>query len=69
MKASTGVCSGKNQLLDSNSTRRGKAYARRQARSAEKDQPLTGEDLSRIYLDLLRRYHGDAQGVMKIEDQ
>jgi oligoendopeptidase F len=34
----------------------------------EKEQPLTGEDLSKIYLDLLRRYHGDAQGVMKIED-
>ncbi len=31
-------------------------------------QLLTGEDLSKIYLDLLRRYHGDAQGVMKIED-
>jgi oligoendopeptidase F len=35
--------------------------------AVEKDQPLTGEDLSKIYLDLLRRYHGDAQGVMKIE--
>ena len=34
----------------------------------EKDQPLTGEDLSKIYLDLLRRYLGDSQGVMKIED-
>jgi oligoendopeptidase F len=36
--------------------------------AVEKDQPLTGEDITRIYLDLLRRYHGDAQGVMKIED-
>jgi oligoendopeptidase F len=36
--------------------------------AVEKDQPLTGEELSKIYLDLLRRYHGDAQGVMKIED-
>ncbi len=36
--------------------------------AVEKDQPLTGEDLTKIYLDLLRRYHGDAQGVMKIED-
>jgi oligoendopeptidase F len=36
--------------------------------AVEKDQPLTGEDLSKIYLDLLRRYHGDALGVMKIED-
>ena len=36
--------------------------------AVEKDQPLTGEDLSKIYLDLLRRYLGDAQGVMKVED-
>jgi oligoendopeptidase F len=36
--------------------------------AVEKDQPLTGEDLSKIYLDLLRRYYGDAQGVMKIEE-
>jgi oligoendopeptidase F len=36
--------------------------------AVEKDQPLTGEELSRIYLDLLRRYHGDTQGVMKIEE-
>jgi oligoendopeptidase F len=36
--------------------------------AVEKDQPLTGEDLSKMYLDLLRRYHGDAQGVMKIEE-
>jgi oligoendopeptidase F len=36
--------------------------------AVEKDQPLTGEDLSKLYLDLLRRYYGDAQGVMKIED-
>ena len=36
--------------------------------AVEKDAPLTGEDLTRIYLDLLRRYHGDAQGVMKIEE-
>jgi oligoendopeptidase F len=36
--------------------------------AVEKDQPLTGEDLTRMYLELLRRYHGDAQGVMKIED-
>jgi oligoendopeptidase F len=36
--------------------------------AVEKDQPLTGEDLSKIYLELLRKYHGHAQGVMKIED-
>ena len=34
----------------------------------EKGQPLTGEALSKIYLDLLRRYYGHDQGVMKIED-
>jgi oligoendopeptidase F len=36
--------------------------------AVEKDQPLTGADLTKIYLDLLKRYQGDAQGVMKIED-
>jgi oligoendopeptidase F len=36
--------------------------------AVEKDQPLTGEDLTKMYLELLRRYYGDAQGVMKIED-
>ena len=36
--------------------------------AVEKEQPLTGEDITKIYLDLLRRYHGHAQGVMKIED-
>jgi len=36
--------------------------------AVEKDQPLTGEDLSKMYLDLLRRYYGHDQGVMKIED-
>jgi len=34
----------------------------------EKDQPLTGEVLSKMYLDLLRHYYGDAEGVMKVED-
>ncbi|HEX7637118.1 MAG TPA: oligoendopeptidase F, partial [Burkholderiaceae bacterium] len=36
--------------------------------AVEKGQSLTGETLSRMYLDLLKRYYGDAQGVMKIED-
>ncbi len=36
--------------------------------AVEKDQSLTGEDLTKLYLELIRRYHGDAQGVMKIED-
>ncbi|KPC54802.1 oligoendopeptidase F [Amantichitinum ursilacus] len=34
----------------------------------EKDQSLTGADLTKIYLDLLKRYHGDAEGVMHIDD-
>ncbi|HUP30338.1 MAG TPA: oligoendopeptidase F, partial [Usitatibacter sp.] len=31
-------------------------------------QSLTGEQLTRMYGELLRRYHGDAQGVVKIDD-
>jgi oligoendopeptidase F len=34
----------------------------------EKGDSLSGEQLSRIYGDLLRRYHGDKEGVMKIDD-
>jgi oligoendopeptidase F len=34
---------------------------------AEKGEPLTGERMTQIYCDLLRRYHGDAKGVMKID--
>ncbi|MFA5057463.1 MAG: oligoendopeptidase F [Opitutaceae bacterium] len=34
----------------------------------EKGNPLSGEHLSKIYGDLLRRYHGDSQGVLKIDD-
>ncbi|MEJ6006554.1 oligoendopeptidase F [Paucibacter sp. AS339] len=36
--------------------------------AAEKGEPITGEGLSKIYLDLLKRYHGDAQGVVKIDE-
>ncbi len=36
--------------------------------AVEKGQPLTGEDLSKMYLDLLRHYYGSAEGVMKVED-
>jgi len=36
--------------------------------AVEKGEPLTGERLSAIYLDLLRRYHGDKEGVVKIDD-
>ncbi|WP_374346902.1 oligoendopeptidase F [Chitinimonas sp.] len=34
----------------------------------ERGEALTGEQLSKMYLDLLKRYHGDQQGVMKIDD-
>jgi oligoendopeptidase F len=34
----------------------------------EKGEPLTGEGLSKIYLALLRRYMGDAEGVMKVDE-
>jgi len=33
----------------------------------EKGEALTGERLTAIYLDLLKRYHGDAKGVVKID--
>ncbi len=35
---------------------------------AEKGEPLSGEKLSRLYLDLLKQYYGDAQGVCRIDD-
>ena len=31
-------------------------------------QPVTGDTLTRTYGEILRRYHGDAQGVVKIDD-
>lgn len=34
----------------------------------DKGQPLTGDALTKIYLEILKRYHGDAQGVLKIDD-
>jgi oligoendopeptidase F len=37
-------------------------------RAAEKGEPLTGPVLTQIYGDLLRRYHGQDQGVMQIDD-
>ena len=35
---------------------------------ADRGEPLTGADFTRIYGEILRRYHGEAQGVMKIDD-
>lgn len=34
---------------------------------AEKGEPLTGERMTQIYCDLMRRYHGEAKGVMKVD--
>ena len=34
----------------------------------DKGESLTGEGLSKIYGDILKRYHGDKEGVMKIDD-
>ncbi|WP_460527579.1 oligoendopeptidase F [Chitinimonas naiadis] len=34
----------------------------------ERGEALTGERLTAIYLDLLKRYHGDAKGVVKIDN-
>ena len=35
---------------------------------ADRGEPLTGADFTRIYGEILRRYHGEAQGVVKIDD-
>ncbi len=37
-------------------------------RAAEDGEPLTGARLTEIYGELLRRYHGEAEGVMTIDD-
>ena len=34
----------------------------------DRGEPLTGEKLTGIYGDILRRYHGDKEGVVKIDD-
>ena len=34
----------------------------------EKGEAVTGESFSKLYLNLLKRYHGDAEGVVKIDD-
>jgi oligoendopeptidase F len=34
----------------------------------EKGEPLTGEKLSTVYLDIVRGIYGDAQGVCKVDD-
>ncbi len=34
----------------------------------DKGEPLTGQKITEIYGDILRRYHGDKEGVVKIDD-
>ncbi|HEX7558000.1 MAG TPA: M3 family metallopeptidase, partial [Usitatibacter sp.] len=34
----------------------------------DKGEPLTGAEYTKIYADIVRRYHGEAQGVVKIDD-
>lgn len=36
--------------------------------AVDKGEPLTGEAFTKMYGDILRRYHGDAQGIVKIDD-
>jgi oligoendopeptidase F len=36
--------------------------------AVERGEALTGEQLTKTYLDLLKRYHGDKEGVIKIDD-
>ena len=35
---------------------------------ADRGDPLTGADFTKIYGEIQRRYHGEAEGVMKIDD-
>jgi oligoendopeptidase F len=34
----------------------------------DRGESLTGADLTRMYGEILRRYHGDAEGVLKVDD-
>ncbi len=36
--------------------------------AADRGDPITGESLSKLYLDLLKRYHGDGKDGVKIDD-
>jgi len=36
--------------------------------AVEKGEPLSGARLTKIYGDILRKYHGDKEGVLKIDD-
>ncbi|HUR89949.1 MAG TPA: oligoendopeptidase F [Ramlibacter sp.] len=37
-------------------------------KKADAGEALTGEALTKTYCDILKRYHGDAQGVLKVDD-
>jgi oligoendopeptidase F len=43
-------------------------FEREVHRRADAGESLTGEQLTRLYGDMLKRYHGDAQGVLKVDD-
>jgi oligoendopeptidase F len=40
----------------------------RMHQTAERGEPITGEALSRLYLDITRRYYGHADGVCVVDD-
>ncbi len=44
------------------------AFEREVHARVDKGESLTGEALSAIYGDILKRYHGDKEGVVKIDD-
>src|SRR5262249_60695845 len=35
---------------------------------AAKGEPVTGDALAKLYLDITRKYYGDASGVCKVDD-
>src|SRR5262245_34311523 len=36
--------------------------------TAAKGQPITGDALAKLYLDITKKYYGDAQGICKVDD-
>jgi oligoendopeptidase F len=37
--------------------------------AVERGEPLTGESLSKLYLELVRKYYGQEQGIVSIDDK
>ena len=35
---------------------------------AEKNEPLTGDSISKLYTEIVKKYYGDAQGICKVDD-